>query len=126
TSVRLLLRCLPHPRQIALCDVYDRRNWIEVIAERLERDLAYRGRLAVLKSGSGVPDEIYESTALLGATNVPHVLDIQRVRPGTLIVDDSAPHCFDEQAALRRLTEQADILVAEGGMLRSPVPSREL
>jgi hypothetical protein len=59
---------------------------------------------------------------MLGATNVANVLDISRVRPGTVIVDDSGPHCFSVSAAVRRLSGAGDILFTEGGVLRSPRP----
>jgi hypothetical protein len=63
---------------------------------------------------------------VVGATNVPEVLDVNRLRPGTLIVDDSGPHCFDPQLARDRLERQADLLFTEGGTLRPPQPVREL
>jgi len=54
------------------------------------------------------------------------VLDIARLRPGTLIVDDSGPHCFATEPAIRRLEGQGDILFTEGGVLKSPQPISEL
>ncbi len=58
---------------------------------------------------------------IVGATNVPNVLDIMQVKPGTLIVDDSGPHCFSTEQAIQRFEEREDILFTEGGVLRSPV-----
>ena len=59
---------------------------------------------------------------IVGATNVPDVLDITRVQPGTLIVDDSGPHCFSVPSAIERFQRQADILFTEGGVMQSPNP----
>nr|VFJ48112.1 MAG: hypothetical protein BECKFM1743A_GA0114220_1005511 [Candidatus Kentron sp. FM]VFJ48775.1 MAG: hypothetical protein BECKFM1743C_GA0114222_1006311 [Candidatus Kentron sp. FM]VFK09433.1 MAG: hypothetical protein BECKFM1743B_GA0114221_101052 [Candidatus Kentron sp. FM] len=44
--------------------------------------------------------------------------------PGTLIADDSAPHCFDVEQAFQRAEEHADILFTEAGVLHSPYPIR--
>jgi hypothetical protein len=38
------------------------------------------------------------------------------------MVDDSAPHAFRPEEALRRFRERGDILVTEGGVLRAPMP----
>src|SRR6185312_10819453 len=50
------------------------------------------------------------------------ILDIGRVAPGTIVVDDSAPHAFRSDEAMRRFEERGDILVNEGGLLRAPEP----
>jgi hypothetical protein len=63
---------------------------------------------------------------LVGATNVPDILDVDRLAPGTLLVDDSSPHCFRLDRAVRRLREQQDILFTEGGLLRAPQPLRQV
>ncbi|HXM56072.1 MAG TPA: hypothetical protein VOB72_11835, partial [Candidatus Dormibacteraeota bacterium] len=120
TALRLLLATQPHPHHLLLCDVGERRAALEALAEDLRRDLGFGGRLDVIESGADVPAQVYEATLIVGATNVPNVVSVDRLRPGTLVVDDSAPHCFDEDAANRRARRQRDILLAEGGLLRSP------
>jgi len=37
-----------------------------------------------------------------------------------MLVDDSSPHCFSLQDAVKRFREQEDILFTEGGVLQSP------
>ncbi|MDF5733215.1 MAG: condensation domain-containing protein, partial [Rhizonema sp. PD38] len=59
-------------------------------------------------------------------SNVPDILDLTRVKPGTMIVDDSAPHCFPLELAIQRFQEQEDILFTEGGFMRSPHPISQL
>ena len=49
-------------------------------------------------------------------------MDVTRLAPGTLIVDDSAPRCLNGPEALARFTEKQDILCTEGGLVRSSVP----
>jgi hypothetical protein len=41
-----------------------------------------------------------------------------------MIVDDSGPHCFALQQAIRRFEDHGDILFTAGGVLRSPQPMR--
>ena len=83
-------------------------------------------RHSLITSRIQVPAEMYESTLIIGATNVPNVLDIKQVQPGTLIVDDSGPHCFDPELAIQRLQQQEDILFTEGGVLQLPHPITQL
>ncbi|KPA10319.1 amino acid adenylation domain protein [Candidatus Magnetomorum sp. HK-1] len=49
-------------------------------------------------------------------------MDISRLKPGTIIVDDSGPHCFDSKQAIARLEEKQDILFTEGGVLNLVPP----
>jgi hypothetical protein len=57
---------------------------------------------------------------------VPYVLDAARLKPGTIVVDDSHPYCFNPEMATRRFLEQGDILFTEGGVAKSPRPISEL
>ena len=69
-----------------------------------------------------MPDDVYEATLIVGATNAADILDIDRLLPGALVVDDSAPHCFRPDKAFRRLRDRGDILFTEGGTLAAPTP----
>lgn len=126
SSLRLMLNCLPHPQEITLCDVYTKLGFLEEIRQEIVSDLGFKGVVHIVASQTQVPDEIYEATLIIGATNVPDVLDITRLKPGTLIVDDSAPHCFVSKLAIERFQAQEDILFTEGGVLRSPHPITRL
>jgi hypothetical protein len=121
-TLRLLLTCLPHPARLSLCDVYAKLESLESLRRELVDDLGYRGEVRLLASRPEVPDELYESSVIVGATNVADILDIDRVRPGSIVVDDSAPHAFDSERALGRFRERGDILVTEGGVLLAPEP----
>jgi amino acid adenylation domain-containing protein len=121
-TLRLLLSCLPHPARLSLCDVYSKREILESLRRELVDELGYRGEVQLLASRHEVPDELYEANLIVGATNVAEILDIDRVAPGTIVVDDSAPHVFRADDAFRRLRERGDILVTEGGLLLAPEP----
>ncbi|WP_353769880.1 condensation domain-containing protein [Okeania sp. SIO1F9] len=118
----LMLKCLPHPQEITLCDVYSKWELLENIQQDLVQKFGFKGQINLALSKTTVPEEIYESSLIVGATNVPDVLDIMQVKPGTLIVDDSGPHCFSVEETIQRFQEREDILFSEGGMLRSPFP----
>ncbi|MCC9706804.1 hypothetical protein E4N62_16915 [Streptomyces sp. MNU76] len=42
---------------------------------------------------------------------------MDRLRPGTIVVDDSFPHCFDTTRALERMRRDQDVLIVGGGLL---------
>lgn len=125
TSVlRLMLRQLPHPAEIRLCDVYSKHDSLHELRDEI-RALGYRGAIHISEARGAAPDEVYEATFVIGATNAPDILDVNRLQPGTLIVDDSAPHCFRPDKAIARLRDRGDILFTEGGTLSAPQPIQQ-
>ena len=118
-TLRLALQALPEPARLALCDVYAHRDGIAALAREV-RAAGWTCPVDVHVSPhpGTVPDALYEADLIIGATNAGSVLDVERLAPGTLIVDDASPHCFDTAGALARIERDADILVAEGGALR--------
>jgi len=122
STLRLMLRTLAHPPEITLCDVYSKRELLENIQQELICAYGFTGLIRIAASASELPPEIYDATLIVGATNVPDILDIKRVKPGTLIVDDSGPHCFSPELAIKRFQERKDILFTEGGVLQGPHP----
>lgn len=120
STLRLMLATLEHPRSLTLCDVYAKRADVDALMLEIREKFGFRGELRFVVSQRTCPDEVYAASVVVGATNAPNVLDISRVRPGTLLVDDSDPHCFDAQAAIERFERDGDILFTEGGALRAP------
>jgi amino acid adenylation domain-containing protein len=117
-SLRLMLSVLNHPAEIILCDI--KRE----VLTKIKDELNFNGKILV-SEGNTVPEEIYDASLIIGATNVPHILDINKVKSGTMIVDDSAPHCFVPEIAIERFKNKADILFSEAGVLKSPQPITE-
>ncbi len=122
--LRLMLRVLPHPASIRLCDLYAKRATLEEVARELRDEHGYTGAIELLSGDSGPPAAFYASSLILGATNVPDVLDLTQVAPATLLLDDSFPHCFPVDQAIARLERAADILFTEAGPVRArqPIP----
>ena len=123
--LRLMMRRLPHPKRILLCDVFGAESRLDELRRSLRGEFDYGGDVGIAASREGVASEIYSSTLIVGATNVPNLLDATRLNPGTLIVDDPAPHCFHPGDAIERLRRHGDILFTEGGLLRLPEPVRQ-
>ncbi|MGH7833024.1 MAG: amino acid adenylation domain-containing protein [Candidatus Binatia bacterium] len=119
-SLRLMLRCLPHPKKIMMCDVYGKLDWLQKIRDEIIIESKFKGSVQIAGSRRKLPPEIYDAGLIVGATNVPDLLEIESLKPGTLIVDDSAPHCFNSQHAIERFKKHEDILFSEGGALRLP------
>ena len=120
-TLRLLLDRLNHPRHIILCDLYAKLDRLQAIEREIREAFGYKGEITLAPAtGKDLPQIIYSASMLIGATNAPNVVAVEKLKPGTLIVDDSGPHCFDSEKAKQRLQDQKDILFTEGGAVTLP------
>ncbi|MFE6176877.1 amino acid adenylation domain-containing protein [Streptomyces sp. NPDC056464] len=118
SSLRLLLATASRPpARLLLCDVPGSTARLEQLAAELSSERP-RMPVQVVESGRTLPPAVYAAdvivTAVSGASNI---LDVARLRPGTIVVDDSFPHCFDTASALDRMSRDQDVLVVGGGLL---------
>ena len=119
SSLELLLTLAPEPpARLLLCDVAGSAPRLRKLAE----DLVARGlvrNVEVHESGPAtLPAVVYEADLLVTAVSGGGaVLDVSRLRPGAIVVDDSFPHCFDTTKALARMRERRDVLIVGGGLL---------
>lgn len=121
----VLLALLPHPNAISLCDLYASPDMLEDVARQL-RHCGFQGAIEVVPSTGGrLPSAFYAATVLVSLTNVPDVIDIAQLAPGTLLVDDSIPTSFQIEEARARLEQRGDILFTQGRMLSTPQPLTE-
>ena len=119
--IKLMLSILPHPESIILCEIHNRKEHVFQLIQELKETYGYRNRIEChFTSGSKLSESIYYSTLFIGATNAPNILNIDKLQPGTLIIDDSAPHCFNKDKIIKRLNNDKDVLFTEGGVLHSP------
>ncbi|MFE2182109.1 hypothetical protein [Streptomyces sp. NPDC059455] len=121
SSLHLLLTRGPRPpAHLLLCDVAGSAPRLRALAAEL-RGNGLAGSVATAESAPGLPSAVYEAdliiTAVSGGSGGTAVLDIDRLRPGTVVVDDSFPHCFDTARALARMRERCDVLTVGGGLL---------
>ncbi|WP_320779935.1 non-ribosomal peptide synthetase/type I polyketide synthase [Streptomyces sp. CRN 30] len=126
SSLELLLtRSVRPPRRLLLCDAPGSGPRLRQLA----RELRERGRVReveVAESRPALPDAVYGADLLVTAVSgAATLLDVDRLTPGTVVVDDSFPHCFDTGRALTRMRELRDVLVLGGGLLHLGDVGRE-
>jgi hypothetical protein len=95
---------------------------LQELSEEITRDACYGGVVEIVPSSYPLPSRVYDATLIVGATNVPDLLDVESLKPGTLLVDDSAPHCFTPQALIRRFQNSQDVLFSAGGAVQPAEP----
>jgi predicted amino acid dehydrogenase len=126
-SLELLLTLTERPpARLVLCDVPGSGRRLRELARTLgERGLART--VEVRCSNPELPDAVYGADLIVAAVSGHRTLvDVDRLRPGTLLVDDSFPHCFDTGRALARMRERGDVLVVGGGLLAVGTTRRDL
>lgn len=121
-ALKLMLDVLPEPAELRLCDPYRSAQFFMDLEETLRRESRYGGSIRVVGEGGASEEDFREVSVIVGATNVENVIDVTQLAPGTLIVDDSWPHCMNGPAARARFSEQKDILYTEGGFVRARAP----
>lgn len=125
SALQLMLTVLPHPKAIILCDIAAEK-YLEGIKRQIVNEYGFKGTISIL-SGQSKPDKkFYQSTLIIGATNQANVLQVTMLQKECIVIDDSAPHCFDTKEAFRRLKEKQDIVITEGGVLKAPYQITEL
>ncbi|WFE29897.1 amino acid adenylation domain-containing protein [Solwaraspora sp. WMMD791] len=118
SAVELLLRHGgPHPPRIVLADLPASRQRLADYPDRLRR-LGFRGELVWADSTPAVAPAVYAAATIVAAVSSPaEIVDVDLLRPGTVLVDDSFPYCVDPGAALDRMRRDGDVLVVGGGLL---------
>ncbi|GLY07126.1 hypothetical protein Acsp01_75050 [Actinoplanes sp. NBRC 101535] len=116
SSLSLLLARAGAPAGLILCDLPSAGPRLTALASTCP------GPVEVATDG---PDAVYRADVIVAATSGgPGTLDVDRLRPGTILVDDSFPHCFDPVRALARMRSAGDVLVVGGGLLDLGAASR--
>ncbi|HEY3355993.1 MAG TPA: condensation domain-containing protein, partial [Polyangia bacterium] len=114
-ALRLLLATQPAPRALAVSDLAREREHLRAPLADLAR-LA-PGPIAFLPWEGAPPAALDDYDLIIGASSAGGLLDPERLRPGTLLVDDSFPPLCEEAAAVRRMTARQDVLIVGGGTL---------
>ncbi|MFD5567433.1 amino acid adenylation domain-containing protein [Streptomyces cadmiisoli] len=118
SSLRLLLATAEGPpARLLLCDVAGSAPRLRRLAADLSADRPAMP-VEVTESAPLLPEAVYRADLIVTAVSgAGALLDIDRLRPGTIVVDDSFPHCFDTAKALDRMAARRDVLVVGGGLL---------
>jgi hypothetical protein len=118
SSLELILSSLPHPKEIILCDIALLENKINQIKTTIIAN-GFKGKVTCLFSDQHAPTQFYKSSIIIGATNQANILDVSKLNPQTIVIDDSIPHCFDANKAFERMTNQKDIICIEAGIIEA-------
>jgi amino acid adenylation domain-containing protein len=119
-TLRLMLARAIRPPGLILSDVPAKAGELDQLAQQIRAEFQYDGKIEVALASGAPPDEVYRSRFVIGATNVPGVLDVERLSPGTVVVDDSFPHCFQTDRAIDRMVSHGDVLLVDGGLVSPP------
>ena len=121
-TLRLMLDRELIPQRLVLCDVPAKAVELEQLAEEIRSAFGYQGTIDVVLAAGSVPSEVYQCRLIIGATNMPGVLDVRKLTAGTIVVDDSFPHCFDSESAVQRMMTHKDVLLIDGGFVSPQEP----
>ncbi|NEB87115.1 hypothetical protein G3I43_23490, partial [Streptomyces anulatus] len=122
----LLTRAEQPPARLLLCDVPGSGPRLKELAENL-LDRGLVGSVEVVESDRGLPDTVYDARLIVAAVSGGGaLLDVGRLAPGTTVVDDSFPHCFDTSRAIGRMERAKDVLVVGGGLLSAGPADRRV
>lgn len=68
---------------------------------------------------SGSSPSLENANLILGATSGGAVIDVDKLAPGTIVIDDSFPRAFSDEQAWKRMRERRDVLLVGGGMIHA-------
>ena len=106
-------------KRIFIVDVHQKRDALLRIKNELKGDV----EVVTIEKGDGLPAWLYDRCSLfLSATSTPLVIDVDHLRPGALLVDDSFPFGFDAERAASRIATASDIMITIAGGLQGVAP----
>ncbi|WP_110514487.1 non-ribosomal peptide synthetase/type I polyketide synthase [Herpetosiphon llansteffanensis] len=116
--LQVILRSLPHPRSLVLCDTAANQQRLVDLAALIRQTTGYSGPIAIVAAAaSGVPEAVYQAQIIVAATSTAGIIEVERLQAGTILVDDSFPPCLDPKRAIQRMQTRGDVLIVGGGQL---------
>jgi amino acid adenylation domain-containing protein len=110
-ALRLALTCLPHPQEILLCDPYSPKARLQQLQHELVVDMGFQGSVRIVETPDTHSSDFYDASMMIITSNLPDILDLNRVYPGTLIMEDLISHgSFNTRLAIQRFERDQDIL----------------
>ncbi len=117
---RLMLQQSRCPKKLVLVDKPSRQEHLISVCQSLQEYTSKTEISFELTESSGelLPDSIcYDCTFLVTAVSTANVVDINRVAPRTVLIDDSQPYCWDREQAWQRCRTDHDIIPCEAGLI---------
>ena len=118
-TLRIMLKQLPHPEKLILCDPYKSSDSLDLIKQEIMKDFQFKSNIKIVQNNF---DEIYNASVIIGTMNETNIIDISKIKSGTLLIDCSVSHTFDVSQAISRLKDKKDILFTDGSQLCQPSP----
>ncbi len=108
------------PAELILVDTLQQQDRVRAIADEVMAYSSMRVSVEVLPTRYALPDgsRCYrDANVIVSAVSTPSILDIDLVRAGTILIDDSQPYCWDRNAAWARVQARGDILPCDAGLV---------
>ncbi len=116
-TLEAMLNLMGCPKEIHICDLKSQKSRITELVESLQK--IYATRFCVSYYESKIPDSFYTSNIIIAATTSGSVLDLYKLKPGSILIDDSYPNCYDKSDYLANSALQKSIHIIEGGVIES-------
>ncbi|MCA7950673.1 hypothetical protein LGM43_10345 [Burkholderia seminalis] len=119
---RLLARSssATRPAELILVDTLQQQDRLRAIAGEVAACSSMRVSVEVLPTRHALPDDsrcYRDANVIVSAVSTPSILDIDLVRAGTILIDDSQPYCWNRDAAWARVRARGDILPCDAGLV---------
>jgi len=116
---RLLAQQKQLPKRIVLIDKPNRADHLELMAQELRAAMPSEifTETTSLNGDLRTDSALYQSEFVVSAVSNAYVIDINKVAPGTVLVDDSQPYCWSRQEAWKRCLAKKDIAPCEAGLV---------
>jgi predicted amino acid dehydrogenase len=108
------------PRSLVLVDTPQRQARLREFAAELTAStgLPVAIELTSARGELAASSACHSSSVVISAVSSPYVLDIAKVREGTILIDDSQPFCWSRHDAWRRVRERGDIVPCDAGLVQ--------
>ena len=110
-ALRLVCDMFGAPREAVICDLAGREALVTEFGAGLPMPVHFAA------AEPAAPRALYDCDLIIGASSAGDTLDVERLRPGCVVVDDSFPSCFSLRAAIARMEARRDVLLVGGGRL---------
>jgi len=108
------------PAELIIVDTLQQQDRVLALAEELAACSTMRVSVEMLPTRHALPDDsrcYRDANVIVSAVSTPSILDIDLVRAGTILIDDSQPYCWDRHAAWARVRVRGDILPCDAGLV---------
>ena len=112
------------PASITIADLSSQIPALQQPLDKLRN--IYKGRLDVIAITKEIPDEFYFADLIIGSSSQGEILEVDKLAPGTIIVDDSFPHIVNCPKAIKRMKVDKDVLIVGGGKIDMGYTERTL